>query len=292
MEKSTEFSLSIGQVAARTGLSIAVLRSWEARHGFPKPERLAGGHRRYTLDDADAVSRVLDLRSTGVSMAEALSQREVVVRPTAHSLFAELRRISPRLPTRPMRLSTLLALSHAVEDEYLARAQRGFVFGAFQTEENFAAARPRWIELARVARAAVAFAGFAEPTTTAGPPALAQVALAPSSPMRREWAVVCDSPELSIALIGWEIPGRPLHAGPDDRGFETIWTLDPQAVRHLSRLCVTVAGSAGYPGAPDLMSGLAAPVPEVPEIPSAAITMMNRFIAYLEDGSSARPPPR
>lgn len=290
MSNSADDSLSIGEVSLRTGLSIATLRAWEARHGFPRPERLAGGHRRYTVDDADAVTRVINLRSSGSTMADALSRREVVVRSPTHSLFAELRTISPRLPTTPMRASTLLALSHATEDEYLARAQPGFVFGGFQTERNFDLARSRWLELARVARGALAFADFAAPTTHAPPPALAEIALAPDSPMRREWALVCDAPGLSVALIGWEVPGSAGPTDPDDRAFETIWTLDPEAVRHVSRLCVTVAASAGYAGAARLMAELAPPAPAVPEIPPGAVRLMNRFITYLEDGSSAHAP--
>lgn len=290
MTTPPEPSLSIGQVSSRTGLSIATLRAWEARHGFPSPERLAGGHRRYTVSDADAVIRVLDLRSAGSTMADALARREPVVRPAAHSLFAELRRISPRLPTTPMRASTLLALSHAIEDEYLARAQHGFIFGGFQTEQNFDRARSRWLELARVARAALAFADFAGPGTPAQP-APTEVALAADSPMRREWALVCDAPDLSVALIGWEVPGPAGPAEPDDRAYETIWTLDPEAVRHLSRLCVTVAASAGYAGASGLTAELAPPPPAVlQEVPAGAITLMNRFITYLEDGSSAHAP--
>jgi hypothetical protein len=44
--------LSIGELARRTEVPAATLRSWEDRYGFPRPHRLAGGHHRY--DDGAA----------------------------------------------------------------------------------------------------------------------------------------------------------------------------------------------------------------------------------------------
>ena len=56
-------------------------------------------------------------------------------------------------------------------------------------------------------------------------PGVELVPLAPDSPMRREWAVVCDAPDLPVAMTAWELPGQV--AVPDrSRVFETIWTVD------------------------------------------------------------------
>ena len=43
---------TIKEAAARTGLSVPVLRAWERRYGIVSPTRTAGGYRVY--DDADA----------------------------------------------------------------------------------------------------------------------------------------------------------------------------------------------------------------------------------------------
>lgn len=46
--------VQIGAVARQTGIEVATLRKWEARYGFPTPERTASGQRAYnqqTLDD-------------------------------------------------------------------------------------------------------------------------------------------------------------------------------------------------------------------------------------------------
>ena len=39
--------LTIREMAARTGVPQGTLRMWETRYGFPVPERLPSGHRRY-----------------------------------------------------------------------------------------------------------------------------------------------------------------------------------------------------------------------------------------------------
>ena len=45
-------------MAARTGLGVATLRAWESRYGFPEPERLPNGHRRYRIADVARIEQV------------------------------------------------------------------------------------------------------------------------------------------------------------------------------------------------------------------------------------------
>lgn len=46
---------TISEVEAITGFSAEVLRQWERRYGFPKPERTPGGHRLYRQEDVEAL---------------------------------------------------------------------------------------------------------------------------------------------------------------------------------------------------------------------------------------------
>src|SRR5438874_4795801 len=41
------------------GVSTNTLRSWERRYGYPRPRRSSGGHRRYTLDEIQALRQTL-----------------------------------------------------------------------------------------------------------------------------------------------------------------------------------------------------------------------------------------
>ncbi len=61
-------TLTISDLARRTGVPQATLRSWESRYGFPRPVRLAGGHRRYAEQDVSAVDEVLRHRRSGLSL--------------------------------------------------------------------------------------------------------------------------------------------------------------------------------------------------------------------------------
>lgn len=279
--------LTIGALARRTGVSPEVLRMWEQRYGFPVPERLPSGHRRYAEDDVDLVAHVVRRRDAGVrldiAVAEALGSRA----PAAPSVFAELRRHHPTLAPYRLKKSTLLALSWALEDEFCARAAAPVLFGGFQEERFFRPSAARWRELARVARNAIVFAdfpGLVEPgppqveATTARP---ARVPLGEDAPMRREWLVVCDAPDLAACLSAWELPGQTLV--PDrDREFEAVWTIDPRAVRDAARVCARVAHGHGVPEATPLLHHLAEdPGPALVDV-LGATTLLNRVVSYVD----------
>ena len=65
--------LAMGDLVGRTGVPEGTLRMWERRHGFPVPERLPSGHRRYRESDVELVLRVVRLRETGLSLAAGAS---------------------------------------------------------------------------------------------------------------------------------------------------------------------------------------------------------------------------
>jgi hypothetical protein len=99
--------------------------------------------------------------------------------------------------------------------------------------------------------------------------------------MRREWAVVNDSPDLPIALCAWELPGQD-RLRDRDRVFECVWTLDPRAVRTAAMACAAVAAAAHSARAAELLRGpLAEPLGQAPDL-AAATRLMHRIVAYLE----------
>ena len=140
---------------------------WETRYGFPRPQRLESGHRRYAEADVAAVAEVLRRRDAGVRLETAIAEAAGDGPPATPSVYAELRRRHPHLAHQRLRKATLLALSWAIEDECLARAQRGDgVRGLPGGEALPPAAEPRWQELARGAEATLVFAGFEAPTAS------------------------------------------------------------------------------------------------------------------------------
>lgn len=230
--------LRISDLAERTGVAPATLRSWESRYGFPRPTRLAGGHRRYAEQDVVDVLEVLRHRDAGLAL-EAAVRRAGSAPLQSRSLYAELRRQHVDLVPQPLVKGSLVALSHAIEDECCARAEQPVLFGGFQRAHFLRGSYARWVELARTATVAVVFAdtgapGKAEPGVPVG------VALPREAPLNREWIVVCDAPDLPACLVAVERPGQV--AVPDARRrFEVVWTVEPRVVRHASRVAAALA---------------------------------------------------
>ena len=65
-------TLTIADFCARTGVGRERLRTWERRHGFPRPVRQPGGPRRYDVDDVARVIAVDQALSSGISLAAAI----------------------------------------------------------------------------------------------------------------------------------------------------------------------------------------------------------------------------
>jgi DNA-binding transcriptional MerR regulator len=233
---------SIGVLAARTGLTPAVLRTWDNRFGFPAGGRSPTGHRRYSEEDVRQVRRVVEVRDTGVPLRLAIdSVTRDDRRPGAESVHAALAAEFPDL--RPQRLGRhpLLAVSHAVEDESLARADRPVVLGAFQEGHRFEQSRHRWDELARTASWAAVVADFDEalPADPGARPARCQ--LAADSPLRREWTVVTLSPSHAAVVSAWEVPSTP----GEEPVFEAVISTHRPAVVVAARVLCEAARAAG-----------------------------------------------
>ena len=67
-------TMSIGEVARRTGMTVPTLRAWERRYGLLVPVRTAGGHRRYREEDMRRVLAVLELVRQGWAVGSAAHQ--------------------------------------------------------------------------------------------------------------------------------------------------------------------------------------------------------------------------
>lgn len=208
------------------------------------------------------MQRVAAERRAGLSLALAI-RRALEDEPRAElSLFSELRRQHPELEPRTLTKRAMVALSAAIEDEVLARAARPLLCAAFQRERFYRQAERRWRELARTAQASFVFADFARLRRPRA--AAVEVPLAVSSPMRREWLLVCWDRRLAVCLAGWERPERrPLADGA--RRFEAAWTLDPGVVRQAAQLCAQRLAAAD----PGLGATVAEGIDAVPAPPAA-----------------------
>ena len=279
--------LSVGELARRAGLAPATLRSWEARHDFPRPQRLAGGHRRYTEDDLGLVREVVRLRQTGLSVAAAIAAAHRDAEGAGpESIVAHLRGVHPELPTQILTKAVLAMLTSAVEDECCAAAPRAVLLAMFQREVFYRQAERRWLEMARTAECAVAFADFERLRRTPHGPI--EVPLAADAPSRREWTLVCDSPGYSVCVAGWELP-QALPVADADRLFETVWTLDAGIVRQASRVGVALLADADPELARSLEGRLAGRPPAASRDLQQATSLFARVLSYTQERRLSQP---
>jgi DNA-binding transcriptional MerR regulator len=272
--ESTTFG--IGEVAARTGVAEATLRMWERRHGFPSPARLAGGHRRYSERDVEQVRRVAAERAAGISLSVAIERAQGHVSAPA-SIYAALRRRRPDLEALALPKPTMIALSRAIEDECVSRAEQPLLFAAFQRERNYRRDERRWRELSRGAKGTFVFADFARVRKPRGAPV--EIPLRTGHPLAREWAVVCDADDRAVCLAGWE---RPAAGASRLRVFEAFWTVEPELVRVAARICAGLVAAREAGLAEAMRRRLeGAPVPVAGEQLRLAAAIATRTLSYL-----------
>lgn len=285
--------LSTAQLAQRTGLSAGTLRMWENRHGFPSPARLPGRHRRYSQRDVELVLEVTRLRAQGLSLSAAIERARGARREAwagAGSVFAALRERHPEVAPAVLSKRSLLVLTHAIEDEYCARAVPGVLIGSFQRERFYRQAELRWRELGRSAELAVVIADFDILREPDGAPA--EVPLERDQALAREWTLVVDGPGAHACLAAWEQPHQ--RQRPDgQRRFEVLWSFEPAVVRAATGVAGALLGRL----APGLSQRMPATVAEpaaaaTPELRYAA-ALTHRIVGYLatsgEDHAAAGP---
>lgn len=277
--------LTVGELAARTGVGVSALRAWERRYGFPVPRRLASGHRRYSDKDAEAILDLLRDRQAGATMQAAVRRAAARTSEARSSIYAAVRDSVSGVGATALSTSAMLAVSRAIEDESVARGTAPILVGAFQQDRFWRRSHARWRDLAATAHAAVAMAAGGAPSRD-GP--LWKVALPAGSPLVREWAVVCDSPTFSACLVGIERPRR--SGARDQRTFEAIWTVEPFAVREATRVAVAAAAKS-EPGLHEpIEPRLREPAVASYDTIRAATALTNRIVAELDRISTMTPP--
>jgi MerR family transcriptional regulator, light-induced transcriptional regulator len=271
--------LSISEVSRRTGIPVAGLRNWEQRYGLPRPQRSPSGQRRYREADCDLLLEVLRRRDSGLSLSAAMAQAVASTgRPTGQSIFAGIRRQHPDLRVHVLSKKVLLAVTWAIEDECGARAQRPVLLGSFQRQRFYRASAARWADLSRAAEQTVVFADFGQSRLCPGP--VAEVAVPEDSPLRREWALICDAADAPACVTAWEQPGQDQRRD-QDRIFEAVWSVDPQVVRSAARIGAELATVA----VPEITERLSSRLSEEPGPGSAdlrrASGVIERTLDYL-----------
>jgi DICT domain-containing protein len=275
-----EDELAIKDIAERTGIAAGTIRMWEQRYGFPEPQRLPSGYRRYTPEDVETLRRVQAYRRRGLSVSAAIDRAREVGGPSDRpSLYAAIAATEHGARPQFLRKPTLEALSRAIEHETLALAAAPVLVGAFQRERFYRPIEARWRRIAAHADAAVVFADFPAVRHPDGAPV--ELPIHPTDALGNEWGLIVDAPGFAASLVAWEQPQTRAHT-ERERRFEAIWTLDPVAARRACRAAARLAANID-PATGERLEALLADRPLALEQPVPSLTALaNRVVAYLE----------
>ena len=134
-----EEELSIQHVSKLTGLSIDTLRYYE-RIGLLAPvERASSGHRRYRQKDLDWIALLINLRETGMPLAQMLHFAELRRQgdATANERLLLLEQHQRSLEQRMQKLEYHLAvLQQKISHKKAFLAQQDAVSHALQSDER------------------------------------------------------------------------------------------------------------------------------------------------------------
>jgi len=269
--------LTIRDVVERTGVAAVTLRMWENRYGFPEPNRRASGHRRYSEAEVEALLQVVRDRDLGLSLRVAIERARGASAAPDLSMYAGLRRRHAELMPWLLPKTTLVAISHAMEDECHAHAERPLIFASFQEESQYRQAERRYQAFTACADLAIVFSDFRKRRDPPDGPV--ELPVERDLPFAVEWTLICDAPNYAACMAGRERPGQSA-TSDDQRLFETIWTIEPGVVRDGSRIAASLARGT----APELVESVA----ERLESPAAgpadplrsAVELTNRIVAY------------
>jgi hypothetical protein len=150
-------TVTASRFAGLTGVSRERLRTWERRHGFPRPHRHGSGPRRYALEDVAAVVFVRRAVESGMPVASAIARARAAGRRNgvSASAFAGLVDDAP-LPV------VVLSGPAPLRIEYANAAVRAHA-SAPRPGEDLAAAVPAFHDHPAVAVLAGLFTGDAAP---------------------------------------------------------------------------------------------------------------------------------
>ncbi|MEU3839302.1 MerR family transcriptional regulator [Streptomyces sp. NPDC028635] len=128
---AAEESLSIGEVAERTGLSVHALRFYEREGLLVGPvRRTSGGRRRYTSLDVDWLLICVKLRASGMPLADLRHFADLVRQGPGNEaerlrlLDAHRQRVDAQIQTL-QECRSVIAWKVGVYAEHLARGEAG-----------------------------------------------------------------------------------------------------------------------------------------------------------------------
>jgi hypothetical protein len=244
-------TVSATRFAALTGVSRERLRTWERRHGFPQPQRVGSGPRRYALEDVQRVVAVRRAAEAGVPLPHAIDRARYDDAP-AHLAAATFAALVEHAPVPVAALSGPAPL----RVEFVNGALRAMT-GAPRPGEELTTALPAFYDSPSVLTLQQMFATAADPAEAEHPAwdgdsrqtARSAVFRLPSEPGARPL----------VAMIGLEGEGESVarHTMAElRRELETLRRRDERHTRWLDAIALMSEEFRREPGRAAIGNGL------------------------------------
>ena len=164
------------------------------------------------------------------------------------SLYSELNaNFKGRLQPHFQRKSSLIIMSHILEDQVLNRELSPVIFTAFQKAQYFQREKPRYERLGRLARMVTIFGQDL-----------------PGGPVfENEWFIVINEPRFKALIASYELSTGDLEkffpatlplSGEGNRLFAGFWSYDPEVVDFATRLLARQSDPGGQAVVEQLLS--------------------------------------
>ncbi len=116
-----EGKLSIGALSRATGIPVETLRTWEARYGFPVPERKPSGHRVYSLTSVPRLRRIAEALSRGHRAGDVVAATDEAIAALLSATSVPAAMARPLAVEPPEDRSRILQAVEAFDTDRLTR---------------------------------------------------------------------------------------------------------------------------------------------------------------------------
>jgi methanogenic corrinoid protein MtbC1 len=117
--------LSIGALSRATGVPVETLRTWEARYGFPVPERRPSGHRVYPVGSVPRLRRIAEALARGHRAGDVVSASDRDLSALLDATGGPGGEQRGPLPASPLGIEELVDLVAAFDADRLTRILLG-----------------------------------------------------------------------------------------------------------------------------------------------------------------------
>jgi len=192
------------------------------------------------------------------------------------SLFEEIKPLLANIPVIRCAKTTLIHVSHTIENIVFANRLPGFIFAGFQQAKYWQQEAQRYISMLDGQHQVYIFTG--EPIPDDAPIQLVQIRLDDPDPLRQEWFLIIFTDQLSVLLCGRDRQTSTLQEGL--REFDTFLTFETVLINQVLDLLVQILVRYDRSGSAEQLQAARNFVPEPSTTTHFATLVINEMLRY------------